>query len=537
MPKLIIKDRQKVIQEFELTTEKVVIGRGDESTIKLEDVLISRAHCQIREESGKYILSDLGSSNGTFVGAKSVLANYPLKDGDIIKIGPFTLAFVLSPGEKPTQIMQAEEPKSVEKTTEIFTFSSVPRILVRSGAEVGKTFDLSKNPLIGRDPECDVQLSEITVSRRHARIQFIDNRLSVIDVGSRGGTRVNGKLIDKPTPVKDGDKIQLGEVTLEIDWKGAPRGDVERATMPYYRPEATPTKKSDWWKWVVGVAAAVIIIIGALLGSHVMPWRPTPNKDLAEARQALNNGKYATAVLVVNRILNKEPRNVQAIEIKTEAYKNIALRYETSGDSSKEAGKYDKAKEFYTLAVSDCETLLVMNQANTWAFEKKRDLKQKYDNAVPPVRTDRTYPNAVALYYKGNIPEAANLFRTITGRNYNSAQQYLRWISIWEEARYLKRTEAYPEARAKYNTLLFEDPNNQIARDELSEIPTWQHDVAVKLDTEAEPYYRRWKNYGYQEDGTEAKNRYQKIVEMGTPIPSDQDLYDRAVTRLEELKK
>jgi FHA domain-containing protein len=70
--------------------------------------------------------------------------------------------------------------------------------------------------LIGRDPECDVVLSNPTVSREHARLTFRDGRWILQDLDSTNGTVVNRDPIGR-CELWPGDRIVIGEHELLID--------------------------------------------------------------------------------------------------------------------------------------------------------------------------------------------------------------------------------------------------------------------------------------------------------------------------------
>jgi len=72
----------------------------------------------------------------------------------------------------------------------------------------------SENVVIGRAAEVDLILAHPEVSRRHCRILFESESWFVEDLGSQRGTAVNGSRISGRTPLKNGDQIQIGPVTL-----------------------------------------------------------------------------------------------------------------------------------------------------------------------------------------------------------------------------------------------------------------------------------------------------------------------------------
>jgi len=67
---------------------------------------------------------------------------------------------------------------------------------------------------IGRDPDCDVHLTDPSVSKVHARITIDDRGVQITDLQSKNGTTVQGKPVTGPTPLSDGDEIGVGVLKL-----------------------------------------------------------------------------------------------------------------------------------------------------------------------------------------------------------------------------------------------------------------------------------------------------------------------------------
>jgi DNA-binding winged helix-turn-helix (wHTH) protein len=67
---------------------------------------------------------------------------------------------------------------------------------------------------IGRDQGSVIVLDGLRVSRQHARVVLSAEEATVEDLGSKNGTRVNGVKILVPTPLSDGDTIEIGGVAL-----------------------------------------------------------------------------------------------------------------------------------------------------------------------------------------------------------------------------------------------------------------------------------------------------------------------------------
>ncbi len=89
-------------------------------------------------------------------------------------------------------------------------------LFVVEGPDAGRSFALSADSVIGRDPTAAVSLSDDEVSRRHAIITLGEGRPTIEDLGSVNGTLLDETPIDGETPVKAGDKIRIGKSVLEL---------------------------------------------------------------------------------------------------------------------------------------------------------------------------------------------------------------------------------------------------------------------------------------------------------------------------------
>ncbi|MGH9852016.1 MAG: DUF3616 domain-containing protein [Blastocatellia bacterium] len=76
-------------------TDETRIGKGPQNDIILADASVSSAHAMINFENGAYMLSDLGSRNGTLLNDARITEPRPLQHGDLIKMGHCTITFRL----------------------------------------------------------------------------------------------------------------------------------------------------------------------------------------------------------------------------------------------------------------------------------------------------------------------------------------------------------------------------------------------------------------------------------------------------------
>lgn len=90
-----------------------------------------------------------------------------------------------------------------------------PALVVRSGGGMaGQSFQPAEGrTVIGRSPDCDVFLDDVTVSRRHAEVIREGDSFTIRDLGSLNGTYVNRKRIESAV-LEDDDEVQIGKYRL-----------------------------------------------------------------------------------------------------------------------------------------------------------------------------------------------------------------------------------------------------------------------------------------------------------------------------------
>lgn len=76
-----------------LDRSSVHLGRSTACDVVLEDSTVSRQHARIDQKGGHYVVTDVGSLNGTYVNRSPVSRAAVLNDGDEIRIGIFRLIF------------------------------------------------------------------------------------------------------------------------------------------------------------------------------------------------------------------------------------------------------------------------------------------------------------------------------------------------------------------------------------------------------------------------------------------------------------
>ncbi len=78
--------------QFDLTGAVISIGRGSDNDLILDDPQVSRNHCQLKLQYGAYSLTDMGSTNGSYVNGQRV-SEIALGPGDVIELGGTRIEF------------------------------------------------------------------------------------------------------------------------------------------------------------------------------------------------------------------------------------------------------------------------------------------------------------------------------------------------------------------------------------------------------------------------------------------------------------
>lgn len=93
-------------------------------------------------------------------------------------------------------------------------FELVPVLNFVSGPEKGRVIAFKERMVVGRSRSCSIPISDASCSRQHAAFDFIDNKFYVEDLKSTNGVRVNGTRILNTYEIKEGDRVQLGDLTI-----------------------------------------------------------------------------------------------------------------------------------------------------------------------------------------------------------------------------------------------------------------------------------------------------------------------------------
>lgn len=220
--------------------QALLVGRihGD---LKLDDALISSTHCQIIYRNGRYVLQDLGSTNGSLVDGKHIgqhVAEAALRPGVEIVLGSTRL--ILFASEEPERVEKSDDGSKVawllddelvaraadEPETAVDLIGQslrLPprlegrgRVEVIAGPDTGKTFRFTRGSVVIGRRQGEVPLSDAEISRKHAYIEvFGADMIFLRDVASTNGTYHNGRRVSVAR-LQEGDTIGCGKSVMRL---------------------------------------------------------------------------------------------------------------------------------------------------------------------------------------------------------------------------------------------------------------------------------------------------------------------------------
>lgn len=218
----------------------LVVGRKRGDFI-LDDPLVSSSHCRIMFRDGKWVIQDLGSTNGTMVDGRLVRET-TLRAGVEITIGASRMMLYI--GDDAPEDLAGDRPVLSqldiawlldEELVELRGSSERTRapadiisqdlrlppglnavVDVVAGQDVGKVFRFTRgNVTVGRRIG-EIPLSDVEVSRHHAVIEvFGRDMIFLRDLGSTNGTYHNGRRIGV-VQLQHGDTIGCGKTVMKL---------------------------------------------------------------------------------------------------------------------------------------------------------------------------------------------------------------------------------------------------------------------------------------------------------------------------------
>lgn len=237
MARLILMFNKQVVSEFSLEKESVTIGRNDDNTITVDNLAVSGYHARIDAAGSDYILTDLQSTNGTFVNDNKVVS-HKLAHGDNVAVGKHIILFVGTGQEASIPGAGGGQKMDMDKTMMLDTAKQKELLAKQQGAMAaaqkakkigvisfieGSDMDdiqlTKKLTKIGKADTSEIRLGGLFMP---ATAATISRRPSGYVISTMGGKlKVNGEVVEENVPLKEFDTIEIGKIKMQFYQKTA----------------------------------------------------------------------------------------------------------------------------------------------------------------------------------------------------------------------------------------------------------------------------------------------------------------------------
>lgn len=358
MPFLTISRGGVLEQRITLDKDVIRIGRLDDNDVVLKDGSISRHHAQIERQGDRFVIKDLGSQNGIWMGGARVPE---------VELLPGT-AFVMGIFNGTVEAPPVQAGPSVAGP---YTWA---KLFVLDGPVAQPEISLNRPEVrFGRSATLEVPINDDLVSKIHAKIVYQNSQHTIMDTGSRNGVFVNGLRVESQV-LKHRDEVQIGPARFAFSETGEyippqpviaaalPQGGMASAPGPAHAPApalaAAPKGKSLFSRipkivWLGGgLALVIVIILMAVLSGPPKTGGPsskevssenqnTIQRLLLEGKQFFAGGDYQGALDKANAVLTPDldPNNREALELQARAQDKLREQAAAQAKAQQEAAE------------------------------------------------------------------------------------------------------------------------------------------------------------------------------------------------------
>ncbi len=190
------------MDELAIGKAEITIGRAADNDVILEDPRASSHHARLSFRAGRWAVMDLGSLNGTQLNGDPIPNRQPVpfRPGESITIGAHAFAVRVTSPDAPA-------PPPLTDQVRLSPEGPAGLVVYADGRQMRHV--LERFPVtVGRSSDSDIVVASPTVSGHHARIQYADGALWIVDLESRNGLVFEGRRIPRKA-LHDGDVVHL----------------------------------------------------------------------------------------------------------------------------------------------------------------------------------------------------------------------------------------------------------------------------------------------------------------------------------------
>ena len=480
MLKLVMHGDREAAVEISVSTKPIILGRGEGSTVLLNDPSVSQNHAKIMMRQGKVYIRDMESTNGVLVNGEqiSIEKSRVIIPGDRIDIGIYTFTLQdleennemtkLSPieadseeSELQTRIdmisgdqqisedektaVNVQDVEAVEEETVLMSVDQPAKLVIIKGIEKNREYLLDKREmLIGRSEDNEIRLHDPKVSRgHHAKLTIHDDHtVTVEDLNSTNGIYIKGKRVATAN-VSKSKEIQIGETVLRYVASGENLdiddiGKVQRIAPSYIARIPRPVLIA------VPVLVVILMIISAVVERKEdstetvkINMNESITSYLFNSSAYLEAGSWTRAVEELNKVISADPDNANAIELRAMAETEMVHKdHLESALAAVSEKKYDAALGMLERIPSTSfyfgRAVEETGRINGLIGSAKSNKKKK----VPPKRKIYSIEDAIHMYAIGQSEKALSMLKSVgdDSENKKAAKTYSEFIIKAEQS-------------------------------------------------------------------------------------------------------
>jgi predicted component of type VI protein secretion system len=236
MARLILMYNKQVISEYSFVKEGVTIGRHQDNSVVIDNLAVSGFHARIDKKGSDYILTDLQSTNGTFVNDEKI-SSRKLSHGDNILIGKHLILFVASDKEKTyggeKTVLHKTMLLDTAKQRDLLSKQKTPPVPLKLPEKIGIVSFIDSSGMgeielakkltrIGKADTAEIKLQGILMGATAATISRRPSGYVITFTGGITKLKVNGKVVKDSVKLNDFDTIELGSYKFQFYQKEIP---------------------------------------------------------------------------------------------------------------------------------------------------------------------------------------------------------------------------------------------------------------------------------------------------------------------------
>ncbi len=191
--------------QYPITCYEISVGRSKLCDVVFTNSTVSRFHAVVALRKDGFYVFDTESKSGIHVNEEKIEKKAKLNDGDIIAFGTAIMKFYIGNDANNDYSHKNEKKQVVSKLVNIVD---------------GSEFQLDGDYItIGRQKGSNIEISAPYVSRSQAEIFKTNGKWYIESFGSVTKTTLNGDVIDRVTPLFDGDVIKIGDFAFLYEEK------------------------------------------------------------------------------------------------------------------------------------------------------------------------------------------------------------------------------------------------------------------------------------------------------------------------------